>query len=307
MKTKKILIVGGNGNIGKYLAHYLNSKYHLYILDKKFKKTPNSKIKNFIKHNLLSRKKIKTKKNFDVVIFLVGLTGGPKSIFIKNLKLYIKYNCETLLNFLDQKNRVKFKKIIFASTEQVYGDDPKFINQIKLIEPSPKNYYGLSKLLSEKILYNYYSKKFISVDVLRFPRVIFKNNNNLISKMILSAKNSNKIQLHDTTTKFNFLYIEDFVKAILSCMGKTNTGYSVYNIFNESSPLNLVEIAKFIKKKLHKVRIIKRQKKPLKQHNPVNLKFNTSLTKRKIKWKPSHSNLDIIKMLIKFHEIKEHY
>ena len=67
-------------------------------------------------------------------------------------------NCETLIKFLKILEKKKIRKIIFTSTEHVYGDDFNNKKNILNIEPSPKNLYGITKLLSEKILHNFFKK-----------------------------------------------------------------------------------------------------------------------------------------------------
>ena len=63
-------------------------------------------------------------------------------------------NCETLIKFLKYLKK-KIRKIIFTSTEHVYGDDFNNKKNILNIEPS-QNLYGITKLLSEKILHNFF-------------------------------------------------------------------------------------------------------------------------------------------------------
>ena len=76
--SKKILITGGNGSIGRQISNYLSKRNEVYILDKvKLKK--NKKINQF-KVNLnnfnnvkkILDKILKDKKNIDVIINCVG-------------------------------------------------------------------------------------------------------------------------------------------------------------------------------------------------------------------------------------------
>ena len=103
----------------------------------------------------------------DIVFFLIGLTGGTKSLDIKNLKKYLRYNSDSILSFLNIARKKKVKKIIFTSTEHVYGDKIGKIEDAERVEVFPKNYYGLSKLLAEKMLYSFYKKNRINIDILR--------------------------------------------------------------------------------------------------------------------------------------------
>ena len=184
MAIKKLLLVGGSGQIGLKIIDSLKSKFNLYVFDNKIL---NIKEIKFIKKNCLNNNDLKKlPKNFDATIFLIGKKGGPKSLNINYYKDYFKSNCETLINFLHSK-RINFqKKIIFFSTEHVYGDNTVVGNK-KFEEPNPKNFYGSTKLLSEKILYNFWDNNKISVDILRVPRIII-DEKNIISDIFVKIK-----------------------------------------------------------------------------------------------------------------------
>ena len=306
MKIKNILIVGGNGKIGKILAEYLRLKFNVFIIDKKKSKNNYKKNIKFIKYNLLTKKEIQIKNKIDIVLFLAGYTGGPESSHLKNFKTYMDFNCEILINFLERTKNLKIKKLVFASTEHVYGDQEKRVYKTDITEPMPKNYYGVSKLFAEKILYDFCIKTSVSVDILRFPRVIFDDDNNLISTMIKDAISKRKIILKDTNTKFNFLHIKDLLKAFTTCLIAKDSGFRIFNVFNNSEPLGLNDIAKYIKKKIDNVKIVKFKNNNNQTHNPKYLKLNISFTKKKLKWKPLFNNIKIINELIKKHEIKEY-
>jgi len=306
MVTKNILLFGGSGKIGEKLVSNLSSNYNVFSIDKNLKKNLNSLNIKYIKYNLLKNKSLlRIPKKIDSVIFLVGHSGGPDSIEIKNLKKYIDYNCETLINFLSIMKKRKILKIIFTSTEHVYGDNAKNTSKTKLFEPNPKNYYGVSKLLAEKILYNFYFNNLIDVDILRIPRVIFNDDKNLISSMIVSSFKKNKIYLSPTKAKFNFIYSDDLMDAFEACLIQKNTGFRILNIFNNSMPISPLSIAKVIKTRTNKkTKIFKLKKNNKVEHNPLNLIVSNSYSNKDLKWKPKFNNNRIINKLIKFYETK---
>ena len=308
MKLKNILLIGGAGNIGKQLISKLAKDNNIFLIDKNAPQ--NFKLKNFkyIKYDLLKAKSIiKIPKIIDVAIFLIGKTGGPNSLKIKNLKKYIDINCETLVNFLKISKKKKIKKIIFTSTEHVYGDNAKKTDKTTLVEPSPKNYYGVSKLLSEKILYNFYQKNNKKIDILRIPRIISYKVKNPISSMIQSAIKTKKITINSSKAKLNFIYSDDLMQVFKICLSKKNTGFRILNIFNNSKPLSLSYIANYIKYKMNKnLKIVFLKKKPKIEHNPINLFVSNKLSKQILKWKPIWSNKKIINTLIKEYEFKNY-
>ena len=164
----KILIVGGSGNLGSKICKSLDQTNHkLFNLDKK-KNKKLSKIK-FINCNLVKKINIKKlPKDIDIIIFSAGYTGGVDSTKDNFIDKYFKYNLYSLSNLLESIKKSKLKKIIFFSSEQVYGDINSILIKNFLNEPNPKNYYGVSKLIAEKYLYylyNSYNKKF-GIDIL---------------------------------------------------------------------------------------------------------------------------------------------
>ena len=301
MKDKNILIAGGGGELGNCLIdHIKNKKYKIFVLDKKFKnKTKLSKIK-YSKFDFLKKKKVQNlPKNIDVVFFFVGMIGGIESLEIHNLKKYIDINCETLINFLKILNKKKVGKIIFTSTEHVYGDKIMKKSDVIENEPNPKNFYGVSKLLSEKILYNYFKKKSTCVDILRFPRVITFTNENLIMRLKKNAMNNAKIYLDNANLKFNFIFINDLLSAFENCINQKNSKFRVLNIFNNSKPISLVEMIKVIKKELSiNFETEHLNDKFLKNHNPTNLKVSNKCTKQLLKWEPRFTNKQILKKIV---------
>ncbi len=302
MRIKNILIIGGAGELGQNLFEYLRPKYKIFVVDKK--NLSNKKKKDYLKCDLLKKKNIHNiPKKIDIVFFLVGKVGGPLSMELNNFENYIKKNCETLINYLNQIKKSNLKKIIFMSTEHVYGDNDYQSDHLNGNEPNPKNYYGLSKLLAEKILYKFYKENKISVDILRFPRVISKNNFNLIKQLKKNIIRKKKIIIQNPKLNFNFIYINDFLSACERCAKKTKKGYRILNVFNSSNPISIKKIIKVIKKKFDINAAIKLNEKSFEvDHNPVNLRISNRTTCKILKWKPKYNNEEIIHKIINNNE-----
>ena len=300
MKTKNILVVGGSGKIGKKLILSLYKKNKIFLYDKNLPTNFPLKGINFIKGDLLIDKDLKKiPKKIDTIFFLAGMTGGPKSMNIDNLKKYLDYNCESLLSFLKSIKKIKIKKIIFTSTEQVYGNITQGLIRNNSSEPEPINYYGVSKLIAEKILHNFYNKSKVNIDILRIPRVVGVSNNDLISNMITTAKKKNKIYLKKTKVKFNFININDLLNTFHICLSKYKTDFRILNIFNDSKPLTLKDIANKIRVILgKKLKINFLPKKNIIEHNPLNLRISNVDTKKKLSWKPLFGIDKIIREII---------
>ena len=106
-----------------YLKSYKNFKFtKLDIVDKK--------TETFLK------------KKFDYVIHLAAQAGVRYSLI--DPKKFIDVNLIGYINLLDALIKNKPKKIFYASSSSVYGDNDKF--PLKETEKlNPKNIYGVSK------------------------------------------------------------------------------------------------------------------------------------------------------------------
>ena len=89
-----------------------------------------------------------------------------------------------MINFLEIAKKNKIKKIIFDSSFQVFGK-----KNVPNKEIQPYNYYGLSKLASEKILKNWCKLNYVDLFIFRYPRIVCENSKNFLSKMVLNAMN----------------------------------------------------------------------------------------------------------------------
>ena len=305
MEISNILIMGGSGPIGQALAKDLSVKSNIYLFDKKIKKIHKKNIKlisgNCFKLNDLN----KLPKKIDIVFFLIGIKGGPQSNNIKNLDKYIKHNFETLILFLNFLKKKSIKKIIFSSTEHVYGDNDISNNKCLNLEPFPKNYYGFSKLLAEKCLYNFYKKTFVSVDILRIPRVVYFDDKGIISKIIINFLTNKNIFLKKIRAKFNFIFIDDLITAMNICAVQKNTRFRILNIFNDSRPVSLLNIAQKIKNITGKRNIINLANHYSINHNPTRLSVSNRFAKSSLNWRPLFSLEKIIKKLITHYESKK--
>ena len=304
---KKVCIIGGNGFLGTKYIELINKKnLDIFIFDKK-KIKKNNKIK-YIYGDCLSINTLKNIPNkIDILIFMVGQVGGPGSMSINNLENYFENNCQTLVNFLENIKKNSIKKIIFFSTEHVYGDNCKNINNHLQTEQQPKNYYGITKLISEKILKNFYNSNKINIDILRFPRVISQGDSSLLTNLIKTVLKKDILKIDTTNTKFNFLYISDFIKAIDCCSSKINTGFRILNIFNHDKPISLNQISEIIKKTF-KIKFLVRyiNKSNNLSHNPIELVIsNKKFNKNEINWVPSLNNKNIIKNIY-LYELKKY-
>ncbi len=164
---KKVLIIGGTGQIGYYLANFLLKKKNIKIFIstrskksvkfKKFKNLLSSKI-NYVKIDISNKKKISSnlkKIRPDFIFFLAGQSSVYKS-FYKKKETFIS-NFQGSKNVLDSiiENKLDPKFFNACSTE-IFGNKKK---KLKLSSSkNPVSPYGKAKLKSFNLMINYRKK-----------------------------------------------------------------------------------------------------------------------------------------------------
>ena len=221
---KKILIIGGNGLIGKKLISNIKKKYKL-ITPKRSKKF------NIAKYHTLN-KYINNK--IDVIINLSGQVDNKKKMH------------ETIIT--GNKNIIKLSKkinkkilIIYLSTNLIYGYSNKILNERS--KTFPKGLYAKYKLRAEK----YYENSNLNYLILRIGNVYgdIKNEKNIISKIYNSITREKKLLITNSYVSRNFISLEDTIKIIKKILIKKLKN-NKYNVGNEN--LNLKNIIKYFEK-----------------------------------------------------------
>lgn len=148
-QTMKIFIIGGSGSVGYEILIYLISKGYDVEATYLTKKIPNLK-----SHSLDIVNKNKTinlikKLNPDLVIHCVALNGV--NLAETNHTLSDSVTVEGTKNIIQGCSEINCK-IVYISTTYVYNENIPLNTENDV--PSPKTYYGKSKLKAENLIRN---------------------------------------------------------------------------------------------------------------------------------------------------------
>ena len=268
----KILITGSAGFIGFSYANYLCKNYkNIQVVgidnintyySKKYKtkrlnylkKYSNFTFKKLDLNNSKSLDLIFKKFKFDIVYNFAAQAGVRFSIL--EPKKYIDSNVVGYFNILELVKKYKVKKLFYASSSSIYGEQRIFpTKETSQIQPS--NVYSLSKNFNESLTHIYSKLNKINAVGLRFFTVygkwgrpdmfLFKLFSSIINKQTFYLNNSGN-HLRD------FTYIED-VNIILDRLRKKNIlkKHVIFNICSGET-INIKNIVKHFKK-FHKVKI----------------------------------------------------
>ena len=165
----KILITGGSGLVGRYVAKSLAAKYDVTVGDKV---EPDFDVK-FCKVDVTNSSSLKNLGgNFDTILHLAGiphpLNDPPADVF--HINAFGTFN---ILQFSADNN---IKKVVLASSESTLGfafarrpHSPLYFPIDEQHPLEPQDAYGLSKVCSEEILKSFSRGYGIQTIALRFP------------------------------------------------------------------------------------------------------------------------------------------
>jgi len=271
---KKILITGGAGFIGFFLAKKLanDDNYKITLIDNLSRGQLDDELNsllenenvNFIQGDLNDKELFsKLDKDFDYIYHLAAVIGVQNVNSNPDKVLYV--NALTTINVFEYARTLEnLKKVVFSSTSEVYAGTLK---QGFLPVPTPEDVilcvddmenerstYALSKIYGESIAKTYSKKYNIPITILRYhnvygPRMGYQH---VIPELILKINKLDLIDLNSPTHTRAFCYIDDAIQATILCCEKTETKNQIVNIGNSTDEISINTLAKKISGALNK-------------------------------------------------------
>lgn len=234
----KILVTGGAGFIGNHLAKFLVKNNHTVTVVDNLSSNNDYMVPdkiNFIKADLRENNTFKQiPRDIDVVFHLASQASGESSF--DNPIFDLESNALVTLKLLSWSKKVNVKKFIFTSTMGVYKD-----NLIKPVnendELDPKNFYGISKLMSEKHI-SIFNDEGMKTLIFRLFNVFGPGQNfdnmkqGMISIYISYLLSGQNITVKGPLSRVrDFVFIDDVISALNLGM-QSNLDGGVYNVCN---------------------------------------------------------------------------
>jgi len=261
MKTK-FLITGGAGFIGSNIVTELLSQGHSVRVLDNFSSGKRENLKNFnndfelIEGDIRSYHIVKEAlKGIEVVLHQAALPSVPRSI--KDPITSNEVNVNGILNILEASVDANVRRVVYASSSSVYGDNPELPKHEGML-PNPLSPYAVSKLAGEKYC-SVFSKIYgIETIALRYFNVFGPNQDPasqysaVIPKFITAMMNDKRPVIYgDGEQSRDFTYVSNVVDAnILASFSDCETGIAMNCAF--SGRISLNELVAFINKKLNK-------------------------------------------------------
>ena len=202
----KILITGGEGNIGKRLVPKLMELKHTITLLLRQNKLSSGRLVKIVKGDLLNQESLlKATENIDLTVHLAGITHT------NNQKLYYDINTKGTKNLITACQKNKVKKFIYISSRAASIDGGA---------------YAHSKLLAEEEV----RKSSMDWIILRVAEVYGASEKEVITRLIKTIKKSFFIPIVGNGEYLLApVYVDDVIFAIISSIN-SRLSQKIYTI-----------------------------------------------------------------------------
>ena len=169
----KILVTGGAGFIGSHIVELYQEKAdEIRVLDNLrtgYRHNLDGLRHTFMDGSITDRELVKEAvKGVDYIFHLAALVSVPESV--SKPRECVEINVNGLLNVLEEASAAGVKKLVFASSAAVYGDNPT-VPKVESMIPEPKSPYAITKLDGEYYIGMFHREGMLETAAIRFFNV----------------------------------------------------------------------------------------------------------------------------------------
>jgi len=168
-----ILVTGGAGFIGSHIVeHYHGRAAEIRVLDNLrtgYARNLDGLECRFIAGSITDREVVREAvRDVDLVFHCAALVSVPESM--ERPAECVEINVHGLLNVLEEASAAGARKLVFASSAAVYGDNPE-VPKVETMLPEPRSPYAITKLDGEYYLDLFQREGRLATTAIRFFNV----------------------------------------------------------------------------------------------------------------------------------------
>lgn len=222
---KTVLLIGANGLVGRAIFNILK-----YIPSFRLVGTFNSReVEGLIRLNILelgTLKSVLEETEPDIIIYCPNFPGGVNRIESEKLKAKA-FHLDPLVEVCMYCKKMG-KKLVFFSTDYVFGNSEQKV--LEEDSPSPLNYYGELKQISENLI----SESLEDYLIIRTTNVYgfdpYTNTPNFFMQAYTAINSENPVVVGEKQISTP-TYVEDLSNQVIELINKRSTG--VYHIVGD--------------------------------------------------------------------------
>lgn len=240
-----MLLTGGSGFIGSYVAlSLLSRKAHVSVMDTH---RPRIREVSFYRADVTKSSQIKRAfKDVFCVVHLAGALGVERTE--RNPVHTLSTNIEGTKVILEECIERGVKRIIFASSSEVYGEPRKLPTSEEDVT-APLSVYGISKLASEEYVKAYSLEYGLEHVILRYFNVYGPRQSTdfVIPRFVRAVLQKKPVPLIGSGSQVrSFVYVDDAAQATANAVFQRKLKREVINIGNDKEPIRIRELGRRI-------------------------------------------------------------
>lgn len=250
----KILITGGAGFVGSNAANtFSNEGHEVTVIDNLLlgrQENLEPQVR-FIEGSVTKKEDLEKVGSVDYIIHLAASSSSP--MFVSDLIGSYENNIIGHIQVLEYAKAVDAKKVLFASTSSIYGNNPIPLTEDQLV--TPPNFYSVTKHCQEETSYVYHQVYGLEIIGFRFMSVYGLHEEhkgkfaNLVSQFIWGMEQWKQPTIYgDGTQTRDLTNVKDLIQAFrLAMETEKRFGFTVFNV-GTSEAINMLDLMDILNK-----------------------------------------------------------